>query len=290
MTKPDDALQQTARSGFPFQLRVDEEVRSTHKAHGWSVASREHPWVHPESGASGFIDIVLRHDHFSTFRMVIECKRMKADDARQLRWIFLEPDKSAQPTNISSCLQVVGSNNYSQEQQIWEDVRLWDNVRSTPASLESSFCILPNDEQRRQPILESLAAEVLESIEGLAQEEVNIARSQRGSNHLRLFIFPVIVTNAEIVVCRFDPKQISVETGLLDKSGTEFETVPFVRFRKSLATQFPAGSFHDLAEASRARERTIFVANAASLSQLLSNWEVGPRDQFEGYAIQKYIR
>jgi hypothetical protein len=49
MTKPDEALQQTARSGFPFQLRVEEEIRSTHKAHGWSVASREHPWVHPES-------------------------------------------------------------------------------------------------------------------------------------------------------------------------------------------------------------------------------------------------
>lgn len=290
MTKPDEALQQTARSGFPFQLRVEEEIRTTHKAHGWSVASREHPWVHPESNSSGFVDIVLKHDHFTTFRIVIECKRMKADDARQLRWIFLQPDKLAKPTNVSSCLEVEGNTSRTQEQQVWEDVRLWDDVLSTPASLESSFCILPNDEQRRQPILESLAAEVLESIEGIAQEEVNIARSQRESNHLRLFIFPVIVTNAEIMVCRFDPKQISVENGLLDKSSTEFESVPFVRFRKSLATKFPAGLFYDLAAASRARERTIFVANAASLSQFLSNWKIEPQSKFDGYAIQKYFR
>ena len=35
--------------------------------------------------------------------------------------------------------------------------RVWDNVRLTPASLQSEFCILTSDEQRRQPILESLA-------------------------------------------------------------------------------------------------------------------------------------
>lgn len=290
MTKPDETLQQTARSGFPFQLRVEEEIRSTYNTHGWSVASREHPWVHPENNSSGFVDIVLKHDRFTTLRMVIECKRMKADDARQLRWIFLQPDKSPKPLNLASCLEVEGNTNRTQEPQIWEDARLWDNVLSTPASLESSFCILPNDEQKRQPILESLATEVLESIEGIAQEEVNIARSKRGSNHLRLYIFPVIVTNAEIIVCQFDPKQISIENGLLDKSSTLFETVPFVRFRKSLATSFPTGSFNDLAAASRARERTIFVANASSLSQFLSNWEIGPRDSFEGYAIQKYFR
>lgn len=290
MSKPQDVLQQTVRSGFPFQLRVEEEVRATYSSHHWSVASREHPWRNPETGSSGFIDIALKHDAYSTFRMVLECKRIRAEDARQLRWVFLLPDKTAQAKELTSCLEVEGWARPSAQTATWEDVRLWDNVLSTPASLESEFCILPNDEQRRQPILESLAAEVVDSIEGLAHEEVSIARSQNPACHLRLFIFPVIVTNAEIVVCRFDPARVSIDSGLLDSSDAEFETVPFIRFRKSLATQFPEGSYYDLASANRARERTIFVANAASISKLLCGWQVAPADQFRGYAIQRYVR
>lgn len=39
-----DALRQVNRSGFPFQLRVEHDVRATENVHHWSVASREHAW------------------------------------------------------------------------------------------------------------------------------------------------------------------------------------------------------------------------------------------------------
>lgn len=70
-----DTLKQINRSGFPFQLRVENEIRSSQNAHGWSVASHEHPWAAYDE--SGFIDIVVEHDQFVTFRVVIECKRIR---------------------------------------------------------------------------------------------------------------------------------------------------------------------------------------------------------------------
>jgi hypothetical protein len=285
-----DTLKQINKSGFPFQLRVEHEIRLTQQAHNWSVASREHPWTSADNSSSGFIDIVLKHNQFSTFRLVIECKRIKADDARQLRWVFLLPDKESQPTGLASCFEVEGRGRHGETgDHEWNDLRVWDNVRLTPASLQSEFCILTSDEQRRQPILESLATEVLESIEGLAEEEVNIEKSTGQPTHTRLFIFPAIVTNAEIAVCRFDPANITITDGTLDTSQVEISTVPFIRFRKSLATSFPQGGFYYLEAANKARERTVFIVNAASLPEFLKNWNMGPLPDRD-YAISRLHR
>jgi hypothetical protein len=238
------------------------------------VESHEHPWTSTDGTRAGYIDIVLKHTHFVTYRLVVECKRIKADDARQLRWIFLIPDVNAEPTPLASCFEVEGRgrrDNGSEPE--WSDVRIWDNVRVWPASLQSEFCILHSDEGRRQSILESLAGEVLDSIEGLAEEEVNVEKSlDRGRS--RLFIFPAIVTNAEIAVCRFDPAKIKITDGTLEAGDVEITTVPFIRFRKSLATEFPQGVFYHLDAANRARERTVFVVNSTSLSEFLKDWKM----------------
>jgi hypothetical protein len=282
----EEIFKQVARSGFPFQLKVEDEVRSTFDKHRWSVESREHPWGHPELVSSGFIDIVLKHEQYSTCRLVMECKRIKADDARQLRWIFLLPDSETRHTELATCLEVVGQTNCKTDPPTWNDVRLWDHVLSKPKSLQSEFCVLTNDEQRRQPILESLAAEVLESIEGLAQEEINIKKSQNPSSSVRLFIFPVIVTNADLVVCRFNSNLVNIHDGTLDSDKAETSSVPFIRFRKSLGTSFPPGSFNNLKSANQARERTVFVVNAASITEFLTGWEINPWDRARGYAVE----
>src|SRR5262245_38478462 len=132
-----EVLKQVNRSGFPFQLKVEQEVLSTKQDHHWSIASREHAWRNPDLGSSGFIDLVLKHDQNPTLRFVIECKRMKADDSRQLRWVFLEPDRDSVSTELASCLEVEGWSNQADGSSTWEDVRLWDNVLSTPKSCES---------------------------------------------------------------------------------------------------------------------------------------------------------
>ena len=289
MTSKKEVLKQINRSGYPFQLKVEHEISQTQNEHGWYVESREHPWISPDGKSDGFIDLVLKHQNLTKVRLVVECKRIKADDSRQLRWVFLCPKSESKVTKTASCLEVEGWRDQEQPSNSnWFDARIWDNIFLDPVSLQSEFCILQNDEQRRQPILESLAGEVLESIEGLAEEGVSIAKSKEPHGRVGLFIFPAIVTNAELAVCHFDPAKIKISDGTLDIEDFEIETVPFIRFRKSLATDFPQGSFYDLQSANQARERTVFIANAKSLSDFLKGWHLSPSDNYK-YAIHGLI-
>lgn len=101
----DLALKQVNRSGFPFQLKVERDIEAAQQIllHRWSVASREHAWADDE-GNTGYIDIVLKHQEFSTFRL-LECKRVKADDARQLQWLFLVEEAKADYADRASCFE-----------------------------------------------------------------------------------------------------------------------------------------------------------------------------------------
>jgi hypothetical protein len=62
--------------------------------------------------------------------------------------------------------------------------------------------------------------------------------------------------------------------------------VPFIRFRKSLATDFPEGIQVKLESANKARERTLFIVNAASLPQFLKNWSILPLN-YMGFATRR---
>lgn len=296
MANQDETLKHIWKSGFPFQLRVEDEVRSTRSTHNWSIATREHPWTNKETESSGFIDLVLSHDLFVTYRMVIECKRVKADDRRQLQWLFLVPEGEKQEAQVASCLEVGGTTTINARigetdlsETGWDHVRIWENVNILPKSFESSICVLPSDDSKSQPILERLASAVIDSVEGLGQEEIKIHQSKSHVVRLLVFLFPVIVTNAEISICSFNPNNVSILDGTIDASATTIMTVPFIRFRKSLATTFPEGTFSNLKEANEARELTVFVVNASALPSLLKDWKMSSRDLSGRYAIQNYI-
>jgi len=96
----------TSRVSMPHPFRG---VHYFGEDHTWSIATREHPWTNKETESSGFIDLVLKHHHFVTYRMVIECKRVKADDQRQLKWLFLVPEGEKQEKQLASCLEVGGT-------------------------------------------------------------------------------------------------------------------------------------------------------------------------------------
>jgi len=83
------AVLHAARHDRVWTHRADHEhdVRAPENMHHWYVASREHAWD-DLAGNSGFIDLLLKHKQFSTFRL-IGCKRVKADDARLLQWLSL---------------------------------------------------------------------------------------------------------------------------------------------------------------------------------------------------------
>lgn len=284
MANEEETLKQLNRSGFPFQLRIEHEIESTKKDHNWEVASREHPWRNPDSDTSGFIDLVLRRDDFPGDRLVIDCKRVRNEDSRQLQWLFLLTDPNPSETNRQSCLEVLGAPPTTASHGLWQDIRIWENLKVTPPSYQSEFCVLSGDEPKRQPILESHCADLLESLDGLAGEEVNIGKSRKSATR-PIFIFPAIVTNAKITVCKFKSSEIKLTDGTLDLNAVTLTEVPFIRFRKSLVGNFPKGQFQNLKDANRERERSVFIINSEGLVEFLKKWNVTSNH----FAIEQYI-
>jgi hypothetical protein len=83
---------------------------------------------------------------------------------------------------------------------------------------------------------------------------------------------PVIVTNANLAACTFDPQVVSLGDGKLPSGKSEFEMVSVIRFRKALSSKIAGDPGRDLAHANLLRQRTVFVVNAAGMKSFLEQF------------------
>ncbi len=255
-------------SGFPFQIGIKHLIENTKGNHGWNVLSSEHPWHNNDSGNSGFADLVLE-DQNRVQLMVIECKRV-----RDTSWVFLVPSK--QPKSRRH------ANTWVTNIQNGKLIHLnWVDLTLDPVSHQAEFCVIPGQDPKSKHMLERTSAELIEATESIAIEEYQIHRS--GQEFIRIY-FSAIVTTAEIKVCFFDPNEIDVKTGEIKNA--RFETVPFLRFRKSLSTKSNKDlKVNHIIEAVRAKERTVFVINSHEINTLLREWDL---DKFPANVMYKW--
>ncbi|HSS21506.1 MAG TPA: hypothetical protein VLL54_15640 [Pyrinomonadaceae bacterium] len=248
-------------SGFLFQLRVESEVRATKSVHQWEVLAREHPWRQAETGKSGYIDLVLdsaqtRRGGGGQIRLVIECKRTSGDAT----WVFLVPFDSARHLSVRAMWAT------SPKSETYKSG--WFDLNANPASYVSEFCAVRGAGEGQAPMLERICQNLLESTDNLALEEIHLYDAQGK----RFIYVPVIVTNADVQVCKFRSEEVSLEDGRLE--GGVFESVPFIRFHKSLATSLnPNRFFSTIPATNRNKMRTVIVVKASYLSKLLEEWE-----------------
>lgn len=239
-------------SGFPLQIKIADIANSTK----WKVLLEEHPWRSDETGAEGFLDIVLnKSGSINRDIMVIECKRV-----RDAKWIFLIP-KIDPSQRYHFCLW---ESKYIQNK--WNKFG-WVDWSADPASYESQFCAIPGHEHGRRTILERTSAELIEATEALAFQEKCLALS--GSDFHRLYI-PVIVTTAELIVSYFEPKSINLKDGCLPVDSS-LKSIPYIRFRKSLTTKLPSDA-KNIQQMHRMTERTVFIVNAEKINEFLNSW------------------
>lgn len=249
-------------SGFPFQLRVEHEIRALVDRHERSYRIiREHRWVESPSSTEGFIDLVVIDGNS---RIAIECKRVQNG-----HWVFL---------NAGSRIHMARARlMWTHRQKNLNDMAGWDDFHVAPSSPESAFCVVRGQSDRDSPMLERLSGILLRSMEQLADEELALGvPSVSGRAHI---YHPMIVTNATLHVCNFSSSDIDPLAGEL--STGQFEQVPFIRFRKNLST---SGSYQkipsDLEASNTEHERTVFVANISALPSILREWETTPFDRF----------
>lgn len=254
---------QVNASGFPFQIRVAHEVRTTYDTHKWIPVPGEHRWVNDLSGAEGFIDLILSktaQPGLTWWYIVIECKRVRGGS-----WVFLNTrsDQKAYDAHVLlTCRQ-------------HESVPpKWIKADLTPASPVSFFCTVPGQADKDTPMLERVAGELLDSLESLAQEQLSVGPEPSPDYPERRAVYiPVIVTNTELVVCYFEPTEVSLSEGILQNGSGNFDTVPFIRFQKSLSTRFTTGKIPmNLKEVNKEDERTVFIVHALSLPDFLGSF------------------
>lgn len=137
------------------------------------------------------------------------------------------------------------------------------------------YCIVAGQDPKNKPMLERLASETTTSTEALALEEQPLALKRNYG--LRMYV-SVIVTTARLHLSSFDPKMVLLSSG--ETAEASHQVVPWIRFRKQLSSEFdvpPRSADWDFGERALAKEKQVFVVNAESLSNFLSQWEVASR-------------
>lgn len=129
-----------------------------------------------------------------------------------------------------------------------------------PASPEGEFSVIRGQGGPDAPLLERVAGGAAEAAEDLSAALLELdARAQR------MRVVPIIVTNAELVLARFDPRAVDLGTG--DVAAAAFISVGHLPFRRSLGPAVVPDEYEPavLRELGAGAERTVFVVGAANL-------------------------
>lgn len=251
---PNETLRkQVNSSGFPLQIGIKTAIQESMKDQKWRVITEEYPWKNSMSGESGFIDLILEHNN-KTQVMLVECKRV-----RDCEWIFLVPSSIREKNH-----RVNSWTSYLPKCFDWMDHEIM------PDSFESKFCVV-RGQDNKNPMLEREASKVIEATEAFATEQK--LRGIPNSEDLIAY-FSVIVTTANLKICRFDQKDIDIKHGEIFKC--DFEDVSFVRFRKSLIARNEDPPQKDISKMIQEKERTVLVVNSEGFLDLLKKWEFYP--------------
>ena len=256
MTADQEMLRVINGSGFPLQVAIQHLVEG--EATGWGVRHREHAWTNPADGASGFIDVVLRHLETDD-SLVLECKRVQ-----NAAWLFLSHAgtlKARSHCKAWATIMKPGGNFFG-----WTDVVL---PLDTP---EAQFCCLRGQSANdKNTFLERIAANLVSSTEALAIEEREYRNDGRES--CRLY-FNVIVTTAQLYFAAYDKTALNIEDGSLSKA--EFHRVPYLRVRKQFSMRpaaLTSADWHRRDDIDYRRESTVLVVEAGSLVQFLRGFK-----------------
>jgi hypothetical protein len=252
----EDILQSVVNaSGFAFQLKLEHRVRETRSSHGWDVLTREHPWSTGER--SGFADLILEQ---GIVRLIIECKR-----PRDANWVFLVPEGASE--QVHRCRAQWADASPEKSYLIG-----WDDFSVSPASVESEFCSIRGQGEGDRSLLERLSGDLIASLPAIANDDFQLSFANSIPQHW--IYIPVIVTTAKLEVCRFSLADVDLLDGTLRQS--TFETVPYLRFRKSLAHKLnPHASGTGLHDITADKMRTILVVNSEHLPDFLEHWDIG---------------
>ena len=251
--------EQVDRSGYAFNMGVAEVIRRSRDRQFWECTAVELPWSASLSKDGGFIDIAIMRDRAVG---IIECKKVNNGD----RLVFLT--RHDQSESETRCRLDVYRKDKPQGGALppqFETRFGTVECNMVSGSPESAYCVASKGPKSANLNLDDIASDLLASCEGLL-----------GDWDLKLrddptVCIPIIVTNALLFTCAFDPAQMDLGSGDLPADAA-FMSRPFVRFRKALRNGAGLTSLDvkDLDEVVGEGERTVFVVDSRQLVPFLA--------------------
>lgn len=160
MTNDTDLAKLVNRSGFLFQVAVEEHVRAASARHEWQVLAPEYPWRASDGSRSGFIDFVLGRE---VLRAVVECKRTQGGE-----WVFLVPEPATETPRLRTL--------WAYRPGERAGAIGWGDFLVDPVGFTSGFCSIRGASDDDKPMLERISSELVRASESLAREELTMAR------------------------------------------------------------------------------------------------------------------
>jgi len=254
MTSTEDLTKLVNAAGFGLQLALENAVDESSQQHNFEIEAREQPWR--REGLAGFIDLVLGR---SNLRLICECKRSRDAD-----WVFLREEDRQNVDRVRLLWQKHDSGDL---------LGGWHDFHLTTTFHESAFCVVRGHGENDVPMLERIANKLILSVEALAAEESQLLDDD---DDIRVYV-PIIVTTANLWVCRYAPQKIDLKTGLI--SDAAYERVDVLAFRKALTTNVEKRrstdemAYRAFRRLSLEQDRTVLVINAASFISALLQWQ-----------------
>src|SRR6266481_2830597 len=205
MNEPDSTIPESVRgallgSGFPFQTAIAHVINPSI---GWQVCASEYPWQMP-SGDEQFLDIAATNRR--GLSVCIECKKSRKETLTFLRPVG--PMSTGKNIHTVRCLNARDIPEGKRAEIYCED---WD---LTPPSTVSEFCIVStSDSGRDQRMLERDARFVVRGTDAFAQHFVGQLPANHNPLSAPCLFLSLIVTNSRIYTVRYQPEDVSLETG-----------------------------------------------------------------------------
>jgi hypothetical protein len=270
MTDEDKPLRELVdRSGYAFNMAVAEVIRGSSDKQKWTVEATEIPWS--RSNQHGFVDVAIARDRAYG---VIECKKVNHHD--QLVFLTHHDQRNQTRCRLELDLGVFpqedGEHGLARTNRYLSDPRYFVGECNMPTgSPESGYCAATrstNGLKSANLNLDDIASDLLESCEGLLGDWNQTLRGNVTA------CIPIIVTNARIYTCAFDPAAMAMDldSGSLPDS-SQFQRQPFVRFRKAFRHSpglYVPRKKNRLAQVVEQGERTVFVVDARDLVPFLA--------------------
>jgi len=270
--------------GVFFQQRVADVVQEA----GWTITAQEHPVAFPKGngpfpGREGRLDIrAERGSQGYRIILAIECKK---SDQSYKDWVFF-PDRSeeirapvAYPVLTS---ETPGSTTAGSKWRLSTEIRPFTAgvVCIDARELKAEFGKPDSWKSSTKRIEDACyqATQAVQALFGDIVERQNHLLAAGMEPEVGAWVIPLVVTTANLFLCRFTPKAVSLDTGEVDWMRVRYEPVDATVLEYPLPVHLQLPPAEPLKTDPRTvTKKHVFVVRGASLYVFLQRADLGVR-------------